>query len=124
MIGYWLGQQQARECREMCARAAEWLSGRQDGALEESRLESAVAEASKEQKREEVSPEVPAEVKDSIAAADKEPEAAANTEAVEEKKAVEARIRGLFPRELRMPTDTPPKNGWTYDFTPVAQPPS
>ena len=45
MIGYWLGQQQARECREMCARAAEWLSGRQDGALEESRLESAVAEA-------------------------------------------------------------------------------
>ena len=41
-----------------------------------------------------------------------------------EKKAVEARIRGLFPRELRMPTDTPPKNGWTYDFTPVAQPPS
>ncbi|KAI1794006.1 hypothetical protein LXA43DRAFT_999314 [Ganoderma leucocontextum] len=39
-----------------------------------------------------------------------------------EKKAVEARIRGLFPRELRMPTDTPPRNGWTYDFTPVVRP--
>ncbi|KAI0718885.1 hypothetical protein C8T65DRAFT_706557 [Cerioporus squamosus] len=41
-----------------------------------------------------------------------------------EKKAVEARIRGLFPRELRMPTDTPPKNGWIYDFTPVVRPSS
>ena len=39
-----------------------------------------------------------------------------------EKKAVEARIRGLFPRELRMPTDTPPRNGWTYDFTPIVRP--
>ncbi|KAH9897942.1 hypothetical protein C8Q73DRAFT_378614 [Cubamyces lactineus] len=39
-----------------------------------------------------------------------------------EKKAVEARIRGLFPRELRIPTDTPPKNGWTYDFTPMSLP--
>ncbi|KAI0673593.1 hypothetical protein C8Q78DRAFT_637195 [Trametes maxima] len=38
-----------------------------------------------------------------------------------EKKAVEARIRGLFPRELRIPTDTPPKNGWVYDFTPVTR---
>ncbi|KAI0660532.1 hypothetical protein C8Q70DRAFT_913080 [Cubamyces menziesii] len=39
-----------------------------------------------------------------------------------EKKAVEARIRGLFPRELRIPTDTPPKNGWIYDFTPMSLP--
>ncbi|KAI8981202.1 hypothetical protein BD414DRAFT_491970 [Trametes punicea] len=39
-----------------------------------------------------------------------------------EKKAVEARIRGLFPRELRIPSDTPPRNGWTYEFTPVALP--
>ncbi|EJF67105.1 hypothetical protein DICSQDRAFT_164941 [Dichomitus squalens LYAD-421 SS1] len=39
-----------------------------------------------------------------------------------EKKAVEARIRGLFPRELRTPTDTPPRNGWTYDFTPIVRP--
>lgn len=39
-----------------------------------------------------------------------------------EKKAVEARIRGLFPRELRIPTDTPPRNGWTYEFAPVAHP--
>lgn len=39
-----------------------------------------------------------------------------------EKKAVEARIRGLFPRELRIPTDTPPRDGWNYDWTPPAQP--
>lgn len=39
-----------------------------------------------------------------------------------EKKAVEARIRGLFPRELRIPTDTPPKNGWTHDFSPIVRP--
>ena len=39
-----------------------------------------------------------------------------------EKKAVEARIRGLFPRELRMPTDTPPRNGWIYDFSPIVRP--
>ena len=38
-----------------------------------------------------------------------------------EKKAVEARIRGLFPRELRMPTDTPPLNGWTYDFAAIVR---
>ena len=39
-----------------------------------------------------------------------------------EKKAVESRIRGLFPRESRMPTDTPPRNGWTYEYTPVVRP--
>ncbi|KAL6799161.1 carbohydrate-binding module family 48 protein [Trichoderma sp. SZMC 28013] len=48
--------------------------------------------AAKEETREEVSPEVPAEVKESITEAGKSPEAAANTVAVEEKKAVEAEL--------------------------------
>ena len=39
----------------------------------------------------------------------------------QEKKAVESRIRGLFPRELRIPTDTPPRDGWNHEFTPVIQ---
>lgn len=43
---------------------------------------------------EEVSPAVPAEVKESIAEAGEEPEAAANTAAVEEKKAVESELLG------------------------------
>ncbi|UPL01499.1 hypothetical protein LCI18_012433 [Fusarium solani-melongenae] len=47
---------------------------------------------SKEQIREEVSPEVPAEVKESLVEAVKSPEAAANTEAVQEKKEVEAEL--------------------------------
>ncbi|KAI8669029.1 AMPK1-CBM domain-containing protein [Fusarium keratoplasticum] len=46
----------------------------------------------KEQVREEVSPEVPAEVKESLVEAGKSPEAAANTEAVQEKKEVEAEL--------------------------------
>ncbi|KAJ3462779.1 hypothetical protein MRS44_007565 [Fusarium solani] len=46
----------------------------------------------KEQIREEVSPEVPAEVKESLVEAGKSPEAAANTEAVQEKKEVEAEL--------------------------------
>ncbi|KAI8718626.1 AMPK1-CBM domain-containing protein [Fusarium sp. LHS14.1] len=46
----------------------------------------------KEQIREEVSPEVPAEVKESLVEAVKSPEAAANTEAVQEKKEVEAEL--------------------------------
>ena len=33
-----------------------------------------------------------------------------------EKKSTEGRIRGLFPRELRAPTDTPSKDGWNYDW--------
>ena len=41
----------------------------------------------------------------------------------QEKKAVESRIRGLFPRELRIPTDTPPRNGWVHDFIPTVRPP-
>lgn len=48
--------------------------------------------AAKEETREEVSPEVPAEVKESITEAGESPEAAANTAAVEEKKEVEAEL--------------------------------
>ena len=35
-----------------------------------------------------------------------------------EKRAMEARIEGLFPRDLRIPTDTPSRDGWNYDWTP------
>ncbi len=35
---------------------------------------------------------------------------------------LEARVRGLFPRELRIPTDTPPRSGWNYDWKPVQRP--
>lgn len=34
------------------------------------------------------------------------------------RKALEARIDGLFPRELRVPTDTPSISGWNYDWKP------
>ena len=67
--------------------------------------QEALASQNAEQKREEVSPEVPAEVKESITEAGKEPEAAANTKAVEEKKAVEA--------ELLKETKTIPADGET-----------
>ncbi|EWG40021.1 hypothetical protein FVEG_02602 [Fusarium verticillioides 7600] len=50
-----------------------------------------VVEQPKEEPKQ-VSPEVPVEVKDSIAEAGKSPEAAANTEAVEEKRLVEAEL--------------------------------
>ncbi|KAL5495033.1 hypothetical protein ACEPAI_495 [Sanghuangporus weigelae] len=33
-----------------------------------------------------------------------------------EKKAMERRLPGLFPPELRLPTDTPPRAGWDYDW--------
>ncbi|KAF8167447.1 hypothetical protein B0H34DRAFT_740107 [Crassisporium funariophilum] len=33
-----------------------------------------------------------------------------------ELRAIEARIRGLFPRELRIPTDTPSRTGWKYEW--------
>lgn len=36
-----------------------------------------------------------------------------------ELRALEARIRGLFPRELRIPTDTPPLSGWKYEWKPI-----
>ncbi|KAH8099690.1 hypothetical protein BXZ70DRAFT_210662 [Cristinia sonorae] len=39
-----------------------------------------------------------------------------------EKKAMEARIRGLFPRELRVPTETPSRDGWNYDWVPPSRP--
>ncbi|KAF8516080.1 hypothetical protein JB92DRAFT_2911494 [Gautieria morchelliformis] len=35
-----------------------------------------------------------------------------------ERLAVEGRIRGLFPREMRIPTDTPPRSGWNHDWKP------
>ncbi|KZT08626.1 uncharacterized protein LAESUDRAFT_696760 [Laetiporus sulphureus 93-53] len=43
----------------------------------------------------------------------------AKTLRIPEKKALEARVRGLFPRELRIPTDTPSRDGWNYDWKPV-----
>ncbi|KAI5124135.1 hypothetical protein M0805_000946 [Coniferiporia weirii] len=33
-----------------------------------------------------------------------------------EKKAMEGRLPGLFPHEMRLPTDTPPRTGWNYDW--------
>lgn len=35
---------------------------------------------------------------------------------------LEGRVRGLFPRELRIPADTPSKNGWNYDWKPFPRP--
>jgi len=35
-----------------------------------------------------------------------------------EKRALEARIEGLFPRDMRVPTDTPSRDGWNYDWEP------
>jgi large subunit ribosomal protein L40 len=35
-----------------------------------------------------------------------------------EKKVLESRPPGLFPRELRVPTDTPARDGWKYEWTP------
>lgn len=55
-------------------------------------VQDTIASNTKETKIEEVSPEVPAEVKESIAEAGKSPEAAGNTAAVEEKKTVEAEL--------------------------------
>lgn len=54
--------------------------------------QEALTAQGKEQKIEEVSPEVPTEVKESIVESGKSPEAAANTEAVEDKKQVEAEL--------------------------------
>ncbi|KAH8119965.1 hypothetical protein DFH11DRAFT_20943 [Phellopilus nigrolimitatus] len=33
-----------------------------------------------------------------------------------ERKAFEGRLPGLFPREMRLPTDTPPRAGWDYSW--------
>jgi len=32
------------------------------------------------------------------------------------RRAMDARIPGLFPREMRPPTDTPPIGGWNHDW--------
>lgn len=45
----------------------------------------------------------------------------ANSMRGSEKKAFEWRIRGLFPRELRLPTDTPSRDGWDYQWKPLGQ---
>ncbi|PPR06135.1 hypothetical protein CVT26_005358 [Gymnopilus dilepis] len=37
-------------------------------------------------------------------------------------RAMEARIRGLFPRELRLPTDTPSRTGWKYEWKAFVRP--
>ncbi|KAJ7204482.1 hypothetical protein GGX14DRAFT_647255 [Mycena pura] len=39
-----------------------------------------------------------------------------------EARAFDARIRGLFPREAKIPTDTPSKDGWNYDWKPIERP--
>ncbi|KAG7452181.1 uncharacterized protein BT62DRAFT_287582 [Guyanagaster necrorhizus] len=39
-----------------------------------------------------------------------------------ELKALDARIHGLFPREMRIPTDTPSRNGWNHDWKPFPRP--
>lgn len=49
-----------------------------------------------------------------------ETEMAKNLRGVE-KKALESRLPGLFPRELRVPTDTPARDGWRYEWTPVVR---
>lgn len=33
-----------------------------------------------------------------------------------EKRGMQGRLPGLFPREMRLPTDTPPRSGWNYDW--------
>ncbi|RYP27235.1 hypothetical protein DL767_007768 [Monosporascus sp. MG133] len=55
-------------------------------------VQSAIGGTEKEETREEVSPELPSEVRESIVEAEKAPEAAANTEAVIGKKEVEAEL--------------------------------
>lgn len=39
-----------------------------------------------------------------------------------EARTLDARVRGLFPRELRIPTDTPSRNGWNYEWKPFHRP--
>ncbi|KAK7026174.1 hypothetical protein R3P38DRAFT_2946797 [Favolaschia claudopus] len=39
-----------------------------------------------------------------------------------EARAFDARIRGLFPREMRIPAETPSKNGWNYEWKPIERP--
>jgi large subunit ribosomal protein L40 len=37
-------------------------------------------------------------------------------------RAIESRIRGLFPRELRIPVDTPSRTGWQYEWKAFKRP--
>ena len=46
----------------------------------------------------------------------------AKTLKTSELRTLEGRIRGLFPRELRVPTDTPSRSGWNYDWKPFPRP--
>ncbi|KIK30103.1 hypothetical protein PISMIDRAFT_87396 [Pisolithus microcarpus 441] len=39
-----------------------------------------------------------------------------------ERRAIESRMRGLFPRELKVPTDTPSKEGWQHEWRPFDRP--
>ncbi|KAF5332629.1 hypothetical protein D9611_005069 [Ephemerocybe angulata] len=41
---------------------------------------------------------------------------------VSEVRTMDARIPGLFPRELKVPTDTPSRTGWNYDYKPFQRP--
>ncbi|KIJ53416.1 hypothetical protein M422DRAFT_242567 [Sphaerobolus stellatus SS14] len=41
------------------------------------------------------------------------------TEKIVAEARIEGRIRGLFPRELRLPVDTPSKDGWNHDWKPA-----
>lgn len=54
--------------------------------------------------------------KDDPRARSKEEMESMKTLKASEIRAMEARIRGLFPRELRIPTDTPPRTGWKYEW--------
>ncbi|EAU92263.1 hypothetical protein CC1G_00482 [Coprinopsis cinerea okayama7 len=48
--------------------------------------------------------------------------AMAKTLSVADYKVLDGRIRGLFPRELKIPTDTPSREGWNYEYTPFHRP--
>jgi len=37
-------------------------------------------------------------------------------------RAIESRLRGLFPRELRIPVDTPSRTGWKYEWKAFRRP--
>jgi large subunit ribosomal protein L40 len=39
-----------------------------------------------------------------------------------EARTFDARIRGLFPRELKIPVETPSKKGWNYEWNPIERP--
>ncbi|KAF9567868.1 hypothetical protein CPC08DRAFT_703044 [Agrocybe pediades] len=54
--------------------------------------------------------------KDDPRARTREEMEAMKTMKTSEIRALEARIRGLFPRELRIPTDTPSRTGWKYEW--------